>query len=100
MPRQHHNHNFGVVENRFEPSPPKMLSPQQQNHLYLPEDEYEMQPIRKNKRREKGNWIKLLYGWIYELQYTHNIAQESRISLFCQPFSYRIIHIRCYQFQH
>lgn len=54
MPRQQHNHQFGVVENRFEPSPP-MLSPQQQSHLYLPEDEYEMQPIRKQKRREKGN---------------------------------------------
>lgn len=52
--QQHHHHNFGVIENRFEPSPPKMLSPQQQNHLYLPEDEYEMQPIRKNKRRERG----------------------------------------------
>lgn len=55
MPRQQHNHHFdGVVENRFEPSPPKMPSPQQQNHLYLPEDEYEMQPIRKHKRRQKG----------------------------------------------
>lgn len=61
MPRQQHNYNFGVGENRFEPSPPKMLSPKQQNHLYLPEDEYEMQPIRKNKRRERGNWFVLLY---------------------------------------
>lgn len=55
MPRQQHHHNFDVIENRFEPTPPKMLSPPQQHHLYVPEDEYEMQPIRKSKRREKGN---------------------------------------------
>lgn len=65
MPRQQHNYNFGAGENRFEQSPPKMLSPKQQNHLYLPEDEYEMHRIRKNKRRERGNWFVLSYCMCY-----------------------------------
>lgn len=62
MPRQHqhHNHNFGVIENRFEPTPPKILPSHQQHHLYLPEDEYEMQPVRKNKRRERGKLKRII----------------------------------------